>query len=128
MFQESGFVISPSETLSQLDMTRLQTYFGDECNKRKVSALMQTCGKSLKGKKDLKKSTDYAVGNVKHTIKYNKTQRETLNAENREMYAKEYINPQTEEEVFDSENGDPDGSGRGENSEGVIEENYEKQI
>ncbi|XP_052738844.1 uncharacterized protein LOC112051569 [Bicyclus anynana] len=45
---ESGLLISPSETLSQLDKMRLNMYFGHECNKRKVSNILQTCKKSLK--------------------------------------------------------------------------------
>ncbi|XP_039751955.1 zinc metalloproteinase nas-6-like [Pararge aegeria] len=45
---EPGLVISPSETLSQLDQMRLQMYFGHECNKRKVSNLLKSCKKSFK--------------------------------------------------------------------------------
>ncbi|XP_034827841.1 zinc metalloproteinase nas-13-like [Maniola hyperantus] len=44
---EPGLLISPSDTLSQLDKMRLQMYFGHECNKRKVSNLLNTCKKSL---------------------------------------------------------------------------------
>ncbi|XP_045770580.1 YTH domain-containing protein 1-like isoform X2 [Maniola jurtina] len=48
---EPGILISPSDTLSQLDKMRLQIYFGHECNKRKVSNLLKTCKNSLGAKR-----------------------------------------------------------------------------
>ncbi|XP_075983377.1 uncharacterized protein LOC142981375 [Anticarsia gemmatalis] len=54
-----GLVIRPLDRLSQLDIMKLKLIYGQECNKRNVDTLLETCKKTLVGN-DV--ATDHETG------------------------------------------------------------------